>query len=213
MPLITSALYSVTSLDAISEFLHTAHSVVFFTVALFSYHVFVTQLYSSTPLSLVIFCFHLSLVCADSRVPTAALYWYYVVVANSDPRRPFASVRRLQLPLLLRCPFSLTLYFIALSSQTFEEFVHRCITHTQRDLIRRSSTFAHFHSSAYPYFVDRRPPLTLISSFVDLSLLFRRKRMWQSTMYSPRYLLVDPHTYSSNSSFVVLLLILENILF
>ena len=28
--------------------------------------------------------------CAPTRVSTAALYWYYVLVAFSDPRRPFA---------------------------------------------------------------------------------------------------------------------------
>ena len=195
-PVITCALYSVISFPAISELLHTVLCVSLFSVSLLLYNVFVAELYSSTPLSSVILCFHLSLVCAYSPVPTATLYRYYVLLALSDFRRPFARVRCLQLPLLSRCPFSLTLYYIALNLPTFEESViAELLIHNETPL------------------VDNRPPLTLISSFVDLSILFRRRRMWQSTRYSPRYLLVDPHTSLSKPSFVVLLLVLENILF
>ena len=146
--------------------------------------------------------------CADSRVPTATLYWYYVLVASSDLRRPFAHVfvarsyrhcygapfRWPFITLLWVRRYSMNLFIAALLIHKETSFVDRRPSLT---FIRRSST------SAYPYFVDRRPLISLISSFVDLSVFFRRRRMWQSTMYSPRYLLFDPHTYSSKPSFVV----------
>ena len=158
-------------------------------------------------LSSVILCFHLSLVCAHSRVFTAR----------------FIGTMYSSLPVTLGAPslmcsspavtFTVTVPLLADPVSHCSEFAD----------IRRICLSLHYSYTTRPYssivdilslsFVDRRPPLTLISSFVDLSVLFGRRRMWQSTRYSPRYLLVDPHTYSSKSSFVVLLLVLENILF
>ena len=97
------------------------------------YVAFVDLLFSPTPCTL----YSVTSFVAISEPPhtahfvalfSVAPFAYYVLVALSDPRRPFARVRHAVI-FIVTMPFSLTLYYIALSSSTFEKSLYRCTSH------------------------------------------------------------------------------------